>query len=50
MGFLQRKGVKEVYGDLFLMTDDPDEVVAFVEEHPPRAAASHTPLYELVEE
>lgn len=47
-GFIERRDKTEVYGDLIGMFDEPDEVVSFIESHPPRPREPKRPLYELV--
>lgn len=47
-GFIDRRGMSEVYGDMVALFDAPLAVVDFIEEHPPRPREPKTPLYELV--
>lgn len=47
-GFVSRRGMSEVYGDMITMLDEPDEILAFIESHPPRPRIEKKPLYDLV--
>lgn len=47
-GFVTRRGMSKVYGDMITMLDEPDEILAFIESHPPRPRTEKKPLYDLV--
>jgi predicted Rossmann-fold nucleotide-binding protein len=46
--FAAARGKAEVYGDMVALIDEPEEVLRFIQSHPPRKAPTHRPLYELV--
>jgi predicted Rossmann-fold nucleotide-binding protein len=48
--FVANRNMKQVYGDLLLLSDAPEEIVTFIESHPPRPREEKLPLYELVPE
>ena len=50
MDFVERRGMMDVYGDLLHLTDDVDDAVEFIRNHPPRPRQHFTPLYDLKSE
>ena len=48
-GFAHRRGHADTYGDLITCLDDPADVVAFIEAHPPRSREPDVPLYDLID-
>ncbi|MEZ4459857.1 MAG: hypothetical protein R3E66_09035 [bacterium] len=47
-GFVERRGMAEVYGDMITMLDEPTDILEFIQTHPPRPRKNTKPLYELV--
>lgn len=47
-GFIERRGMSNVYGDMVALLDTPADAVAFIKTHPPRPREHQKPLYELV--
>ncbi len=47
-GFVDRRGMSEVYGDMIASFDEPIDVVDFIDRTPPRSRELNTPLYELI--
>jgi predicted Rossmann-fold nucleotide-binding protein len=48
MQFVYSRKKTDLYGDLIALLDEPEQVVAFIESHPPRPVPERKPLYELV--
>ena len=48
-GFVERRGMSQVYGDMIAAFDEPTQAVDFIERTPPRPRANRTPLYDLVQ-
>lgn len=47
-GFIDKRNMGTVYGDMVACFDDPVEAAAFIEATPPRPRERKTPLYDLV--
>jgi hypothetical protein len=46
--FIAKRGMSETYGDLVTLLDQPEQVVTFIEDHPPREQPRRPALYELL--
>jgi len=47
-GFIEGRGMAQTYGELVTLLDEVDDVVRFIEEHPPRPRPPRPEFYELV--